>query len=145
MVSGSAFAAGGIALFVVLIAVVGIGSLVLWIVSLVDMVKRPDWQWKLAGQDKTLWIVLVILVNAFAVVSLIYWFNIRHRLIAVEQAAAAGQFGPGYTTPAGWQPGPIPGMPYTGAAPPSWQPDPSGQHRLRWWDGTKWTDQVTDS
>jgi hypothetical protein len=26
----------------------------------------------------------------------------------------------------------------------SWHPDPSGRHELRWWDGTKWTNQVSD-
>lgn len=25
-----------------------------------------------------------------------------------------------------------------------WHPDPSGRHEFRWWDGTKWTDQVSD-
>ena len=25
--------------------------------------------------------------------------------------------------------------------PPMWCPDPAGSNRLRWWDGSKWTDQ----
>jgi hypothetical protein len=25
-----------------------------------------------------------------------------------------------------------------------WQPDPTGRHELRYWDGTAWTDQVSD-
>jgi hypothetical protein len=29
-------------------------------------------------------------------------------------------------------------------APPSWQPDPSGRHQIRWWDGTRWTEHVSD-
>ncbi|MGH3281944.1 MAG: DUF2510 domain-containing protein [Trebonia sp.] len=24
-------------------------------------------------------------------------------------------------------------------SPPGWHPDPYGQARLRWWDGTQWT------
>lgn len=28
---------------------------------------------------------------------------------------------------------------------PSWQPDPTGRHHYRWWDGAQWTDQVSDS
>lgn len=28
------------------------------------------------------------------------------------------------------------------SAPPGWQPDPSGQHRWRWWDGQRWTQHV---
>lgn len=27
---------------------------------------------------------------------------------------------------------------------PSWQPDPFHRHELRWWDGERWTDQVSD-
>lgn len=27
---------------------------------------------------------------------------------------------------------------------PGWHPDPWGQHALRWWDGSQWTDQVHD-
>ena len=26
----------------------------------------------------------------------------------------------------------------------SWQPDPSGRHETRWWDGQRWTDHVSD-
>lgn len=28
--------------------------------------------------------------------------------------------------------------------PPSWQPDPTRRHELRWWDGARFTDQVAD-
>ena len=39
---------------------------------------------------------------------------------------------------------------YTGAAAAApgggaWHPDPSGRHEFRWWDGTAWTDQVSDA
>lgn len=27
----------------------------------------------------------------------------------------------------------------------SWEPDPSGRHQFRWWDGQAWTDQVADN
>jgi hypothetical protein len=26
----------------------------------------------------------------------------------------------------------------------AWQPDPSGRHELRWWDGGRWTENVSD-
>jgi hypothetical protein len=26
----------------------------------------------------------------------------------------------------------------------AWQPDPSGRHQLRWWDGGRWTENVSD-
>ena len=32
------------------------------------------------------------------------------------------------------------------AAPPAgaWHPDPTGRYPHRWWDGTRWTDAVSD-
>ncbi len=29
-------------------------------------------------------------------------------------------------------------------SPPGWQPDPRGRHEYRYWDGTQWTDHVSD-
>ena len=40
----------------------------------------------LAGHEKTLWLLLVILINFLAIPSLIYWFNIRKKLQAVEES-----------------------------------------------------------
>jgi len=31
------------------------------------------------------------------------------------------------------------------ASAPGWQPDPSGRHEYRYWDGTEWTDDVSDA
>ena len=41
---------------------------------------------------------------------------------------------------------PVPGAPPTSppASPPAWHPDPHGQHRLRYWDGSAWTDHTWD-
>lgn len=137
---GSAAAGLGIALLFILYFAVIIGSLVMLIVALVDIVRRPDWQWKLARQEKILWLLLVILVNFLAIPSLIYWFNIRKKLIVVEKAAAAGQYGQGHMTYSGWEPGPP--IPYPAMFPPGWRPDPSGPHQFRWWDGTRWTEHT---
>jgi hypothetical protein len=123
---------------IVLWFVIVIGSLVMMILALVDIVKRPEWQWKLAGQEKVLWLLLVILVNFLAIPSLIYWFNIRKKLRVVEDGAARGLYGPGHMTYAGWEPVPAAVAP-GGMAPAGWYPDPSGQWPFRWWDGTAWT------
>ncbi len=123
-------------LFFILYGVAIIGSIVMLIVALVDIVRRPDWQWKLARQEKVLWILLVILVNFLAIPSLIYWFVIRKKLIAVQNAAASGAFGPGHLTYSGWEPAP-PQMPPFG-----WYPDPGGQRGLRWWDGVRWGEDI---
>jgi Type II CAAX prenyl endopeptidase Rce1-like/Protein of unknown function (DUF2510) len=32
---------------------------------------------------------------------------------------------------------------WPGMAPPGWQPDPSGLHYWRWWDGQRWTEHVS--
>ena len=124
-------------LFALWFAVV-IGTVVMMIIAIVDIVKRPDWQWKVAGQEKILWLLLVILVNFLAIPSLIYWFNIRKKLKAVEEGAARGVYGPGHMTYAGWEPVPAP-ITHPGMTPAGWYPDPSGQWPFRWWDGTAWT------
>jgi hypothetical protein len=35
-------------------------------------------------------------------------------------------------------------MPPPGLPPAGWNPDPSGRHWWRWWDGMDWTDHVAD-
>jgi len=32
----------------------------------------------------------------------------------------------------------------TQPTPSSWQPDPTGRHQYRYWDGVQWTDQISD-
>ncbi|MGA2036156.1 MAG: DUF2510 domain-containing protein [Acidimicrobiales bacterium] len=134
----------GIVLLFALYFIVIIGSIALLIIALIDIVKRPEWQWKIAGQEKVLWLLLVVLVNFLAIPSLIYWFNIRKKLIAVEKAAASGQLGLGHMTYGGWEPTPSMPMAFVDMPPPNWQPDPSGQYRWRWWNGHQWTDHVSD-
>ncbi len=141
MNSSGAFGAGLVLLVVVWFAVI-IGSFVMLIVAIVDIAKRPDWQWKLAGQEKVLWLLLVILVNVLAIPALIYWFNIRKKLMVVEAAAAAGRYGPGHMTYAGWVPGPPVPSAYSATPPAGWHPDPSGHHQFRWWDGNGWTENT---
>jgi hypothetical protein len=31
------------------------------------------------------------------------------------------------------------------SSPAQWSPDPTGRHEHRWWDGERWTDQVSDA
>ncbi len=137
--SNTGFGIGLGVLFFVYLAVI-LGSVAFMIVALVDIVRRPDWQWRLAHQEKILWLLLVILVNFLAIPSLIYWFSIRKKLVAVDEQAKAGAFGPGHMGWTGWEPGPGPPAPI----PPGWHRDPRGQHQLRWWGGTAWSEHVWD-
>jgi hypothetical protein len=139
--TAGSFAGAGIIALVVLYFVIIVGSLAMTVVAVVDIARRPEWQWKISGQEKVLWLLLVILINLFAIPSLIYWFKIRPKLVTVEHAAAAGAYGAGQVSYAGWAPGPPTPNPYQ-VAPAGWQPDPSGQHQFRWWDGTRWTEQT---
>jgi hypothetical protein len=141
VVNGSGWFGVGFTFFFLIWVVLALVALVMLVVALVDIVKRPDWQWHLAGQEKILWLLLVILVNVLAIPSLIYWFKIRPQLVAVEQAAAAGQFGPGRVTFSGWEPAFGPGY-QPGAPPAGWHPDPSGASQFRWWDGVRWTEHT---
>jgi hypothetical protein len=82
---------------------------------------------------------VIVLVNVLAIASLIDWFNIRKRLIAVEQAAASGHYGPGRITTGDGRPDP---RPLSGDGARRLAPDPSGEHGLRWWDGGSWTEHT---
>jgi hypothetical protein len=52
------------------------------------------------------------------------------------------------STPSTPSPGPAsptpPSQPAAQNPPADWYPDPHGQARLRWWDGSQWTDQTAD-
>ena len=56
--------------------------------------------------------------------------------------APVGAYPPGPPPAAGLPPGPPPGIGAAGPN-PDWYPDPSGQARLRYWDGQQWTDNTS--
>lgn len=196
--------------------IIGLVALVLFVVVLVDMVRRPTWQWKQAGSNKAIWltleIALFVLFGFLSIISsIIYLVAARPKLIAAERAGGPGAYPPGWGDqgygqygqgqygqgqypygqtgqyPYGQAPGygapsappgayGTPGPAEGGSAPPaypgsapygqpqapaqtqpqteqngggevpaSWQPDPSHRHELRYWDGTRWTEHVSDA
>lgn len=65
--------------------------------------------------------------------------NIQRVHDAIAEALASGS-------------GLAPGAPMAPALPPAppapaggWHPDPAGRHELRWWDGHRWTESVSDA
>lgn len=57
-------------------------SIVLWILSLVEVLRYPEPVWRYAGTDKTMWILVIVLAGGIG--ALIYWFSQRKRLKAIE-------------------------------------------------------------
>ena len=129
--SASAVAPGFAAFFIIwfLFFALGVASLVFLVLAVVDIARRPERQWRMAAQDRTLWLVLSILIAMPC--AYIYWFVIRKRLVRAEKEAAARGFVPGE-----WGPPPPP------AVPAGWWPDPAGPSMERYWDGHRWTEHV---
>jgi uncharacterized membrane protein len=190
-----------VVVFSPLFLVIDLVALVFGIVTIVDMARRPTWEWRQAGSNKALWLVFEILfLLVFSVVSIVigimYFAVTRPKLLAVESRATGGGTSgwiapaPGGGPPPGtpWSPYPPPHQPgepgsappvYPGGGPPpypgsapepvgvgstpgsapwagpspappsnppfGWYPDPSGHHEQRYWDGTRWTEYVSDA
>lgn len=87
-----------------------VAALVIWIRSMIEVARTPDYQFRAAGTDKTAWILVVVLAGIVG--ALIWRFTKRD---AVRAAS-------GYLPP---------------PPPPGWYHDPS-TNALRWWDGFNW-------
>ncbi len=64
-------------------AIVFLLALAISIYCVVDIVQKPDAAWEGSGQNKVLWIVLVLVLGVIG--SAVYWFAIRPKVV---QAAA---------------------------------------------------------
>lgn len=78
----------------VVLAVLGT---VLWVVALVDLLRRPSWQWVAAGQNQVVWALVVVLGQLIG--AIVYWLVARPSLRRVQ-----GMPPP----PPGWPPAPVP-------------------------------------
>lgn len=115
----------------------GLAALGVSIWAVVDAAKRPDWAWQAAGQNKVLWLILIIgvqLVLCFCcgilgvIPAVIYLLVIRKKLIEAEAmgpnfGSSYGPYGSPYPgAPGGYPPqGPPPGYPPQGP-PPGYPP-----------------------
>lgn len=97
---------------------VWLAAVVFWIVTLVEVCRLPDHQYRMAGSEKITWILVVALVGWIG--ALIWRLGPRRRVVSGQQNLGYGIAAP--TTA------------------PGWYADPQGGERMRWWDGYRWTD-----
>jgi hypothetical protein len=112
--------------------IIGIGSIVIAIMAVVDASKYPDWAFQQTGSTKFVWqilpIVLLFLCGFAGGIMGLVWFTSKRD--AVAAAASTGSPPPGYGAPppgwgpppgaGGWSPPPAPPPP--GTPPPSSPP-----------------------
>jgi hypothetical protein len=108
-----------------IIFVLGIGSLVLSIMTVVSASKYPDWAFQQTGSSKFVWqilpIILIFICGWAGGIMGLVWFSSKRD--QVEQAARRGGNAPyGYGPPPQQYGAPQP--PY-GAPPPGWGPPPA--------------------
>jgi hypothetical protein len=77
---------GGVASLVLLVTLAG---LVLLVMALVDLVRRPADQWEASGHNQLVWALIVILVGFFG--PLLYLLIARPALDAAATATTAGE------------------------------------------------------
>jgi hypothetical protein len=93
-----------------------IGALVFWILKIVEVAQLPEAQYRAAGTEKTVWVLVVVLVGFLG--ALVWQFAKRED---VRRAAGAAAFGSPPVLP-----------------PPGWYPEP-GSGWFAYWDGYRWT------
>ena len=120
-----------------IVALVLLSGVVVSIVAVVDSASRPAWAYQQAGFEKVLWVTLSaigIVLSWIGVAGAIWYF------LGVRDKVAAAQSAPRLHVPA---PPPPPLVAAT-SRPPEWLPDPTRRHELRYWDGARWSDHVSD-
>ncbi|MDD3777691.1 MAG: PLDc N-terminal domain-containing protein [Actinomycetota bacterium] len=79
----TAASAGGIfvvlmIIFAIVASLIGLGIFILWIITLIDCIKRDDKDFAVGGTNaKIIWLLLLILVNN--IVPIIYYFVIMYK------------------------------------------------------------------
>ena len=95
-----------------------IAGLVFWILKIVEVAGIPEPQYRAAGTDKTVWVLVVVLVGWVG--ALIWQFAKREDVLRARGLV-----------PPGGAPGPM-------GQPPGWYPE-FGTGWFAYWDGFRWT------
>jgi protein-S-isoprenylcysteine O-methyltransferase Ste14 len=83
---------------ILLFLLVGLVATVFCIWAVVDAVKRPDHEWAAAGQNKVVWLVVLLgswFVGFALIAALVYWFWPRPALIRAQGGVGGPQAGYG--------------------------------------------------
>ncbi len=67
-----------VGVFGLFVALVGLAGLALWIVALVDALRRPVSEWEAAGQNQIVWVGVIVFASLIG--ALIYWMVARPQL-----------------------------------------------------------------
>jgi hypothetical protein len=111
-------AAAVFGLFFLLLVAAMIAGLVFWIMKIVEVAGIPEPQYRAAGTDKTVWVLVVVLVGWLG--ALIWQFAKRDEVLRARGLM-----------PLGGAPGPI-------GPPPGWYPE-FGTGWFAYWDGYRWS------
>lgn len=113
--AGTLSAVGGAEILIVLLMFgffgLWIAGIVFWIMSIVEIARIPDDQFRAAGSEKIAWVLIVVLAQ---IIGALVWRFVKRK----DVLAAAG---------------------HGAAAPAGWYPEPDGG-AMRWWDGYRWTE-----
>lgn len=107
------------------------------IIAVVDSANRPRWAYEQAGFEKVLWVTLSAIGIVFSWVGVVgaIWY-----LSSVRAKVAAAQAQPRLHSPGP----PPPPLVTPMARPAEWLPDPTRRHELRYWDGARWSEHVSN-
>ena len=106
-------------------ALIMLATVGLWGWSLIDILGRGSPQWRAIGQDRTLWLLVVLFVGVPGALG--YLLAVKPKFDRLKALGGMPM---------------MPTMPMIGAAPPGWYPDPMGVPVMRWFDGRQWTPQT---